>query len=600
MTGRPSDEADFLADDAPTLPAAGAAGLPPWYVLIVDDDESVHSISRVVLGDLRFRGRPVELVSAYSRRAASLLLQGRSDIAVVLLDVVMEEDDAGLRLVREIREEMGNQSLRIILRTGQPGQAPERQVILDYDINDYKSKTELTAQKLLTATIAGLRGYADITALEHSRRGLERIIAGAPELLFAQHSLASFTDILLQQFRLLLCTDGDGLVVAPREGGEGPQDLLVVAACGSYSSLVGQPCFDALTPDLAARIAAAIASGRSETTGDTILRPVHSRMQRSGAVLFRPLVMPTADNLSLADILCAAIGVGLDNVYLHAQLLEHQAALEARVVARTRELAAVNRDLLATQTQLQEEMRVAGTLQQSILPAGFPPHPNYTGVAVMRAARSIGGDFYDIFRLDARQLGIVIADVSGKGVPAALFMVLVRTILEEIARPGMAAAAVIAETNRLLLERNPLSLFVTVIYAVLDTVTGELTFCSGGHGMPHLRHADGTVRRVAGHQSPLVGLLPDARYVETKVTLRSGDALVLTTDGVEEACNAQDAMFGEAALCRALAADCDGAAATLLAKVIAAVDCFTDGTTPSDDLTCVVISWNNPPATAAG
>jgi sigma-B regulation protein RsbU (phosphoserine phosphatase) len=289
--------------------------------------------------------------------------------------------------------------------------------------------------------------------------------------------------------------------------------------------------------------------------------------------------------------------VGLDNVYLHTQLLEQQAVLEDTVLARTRELAAANRDLLATQAQLEEELRVAGTLQQSILPASFPFHLRYAGASAMRPARSIGGDFYDIFRFDERRIGVVVADVSGKGAPAALFMVLVRTILQDVAYLPLSPAEAIAEVNRRLLERNPLSLFVTVMYGVLDAETGCFLFCSGGHGMPYVRRADGDANRVCGRPSPLVGLLETARFTDQRIDLAPGDMVVLTTDGVEEACSAQGEMYGSTRLRAALMAESAATPTGLLETVLADVDRFTDGTPASDDLTCLVTRWTGSLAT---
>ncbi|MGB0694388.1 MAG: sensor histidine kinase [Rhodospirillaceae bacterium] len=153
--------------------SSAAAGPPvPWNVLIVDDDPEVHLITRAVLYPLRFKGRALALKSAYSAYEAEAVIAADPTIAVILLDVVMETEDAGLRLVKTIREKLGNRMVRIILRTGQPGQAPEREVIIDYDINDYKAKTELTAQKLFTSMVAALRSYDDLRALEASEQKL--------------------------------------------------------------------------------------------------------------------------------------------------------------------------------------------------------------------------------------------------------------------------------------------------------------------------------------------------------------------------------------------------------------------------------------------
>ncbi|GGD71788.1 PP2C family protein-serine/threonine phosphatase [Lacimicrobium alkaliphilum] len=169
-----SDEQDeilfFKEADAPEHEEAKLA---PWKILIVDDDEEVHVMTRLVLRDLVFDNRSVELISARSGGQAKELLDQQADFCLILLDVVMESDDAGLQLVHYIRRELDNNAVRIILRTGQAGHAPEKRVILDYDINDYKEKTELTSQKLVTAVIASLRSYDFIQQIVELNQQLE-------------------------------------------------------------------------------------------------------------------------------------------------------------------------------------------------------------------------------------------------------------------------------------------------------------------------------------------------------------------------------------------------------------------------------------------
>ena len=596
MNRAPKLDPDFLLDDAPPETEERRSPLTPWRVLIVDDDESVHSISRVVLADVRFQGRGVEILSAYSRRQAAAMLRQTPDIAVVLLDVVMEDDDAGLKLVREIREQMRNARLRIILRTGQPGQAPEREVIVNYDINDYKSKTELTAQKLFTATIAALRSYSDIVALERSRQGLERIIAGAPEL-FTRHSLESFAATLLRQVSELSGRSGDGVVVIPaaEPDADGLPPALVVAAVGSLQAATGQPYRQALPEAVSVRIGLALTDGLALNGEDDFTRPIRTPDNRTAAIHFRADAPLDADHRALIDILCAVVGVGLDNVHLHDRLLRHQARLEAEVAARTLELATINADLVQTQNQTNEELRFARTLQQSILPAAFPGHEGYEGHAFMRQANMIGGDFYDMFRLDEHRLGIVVADVSGKGVPAALFMVLVRTVLQELALRGLAPGACLAEANRQLIARNPLSLFVTAIYGILDARTGLFTFCSGGHVMPYVLREGGVVEAVNAHAAPLVGLIEEADYPDVTVALDPGDGLLLVTDGVAECFNRAGEPFGEERLIRVLGAAKAIAPDCLLDGLIAELDRFSDGFPPSDDVTALMVRFLGQP-----
>ena len=175
VSEEPTDEIVFAEEDG-IGPVNNAIAKRPWKLIIVDDEEEVHDVTRLALNGFTFADRPLEFLSAFSGEEARSVLAEHSDAAVVLLDVVMETEHAGLDVAKYLREELHNTSIRIILRTGQPGQAPERAVITNYDINDYKEKTELTSQKLYTLMYAALRSFRDITALESSRRGLEKII----------------------------------------------------------------------------------------------------------------------------------------------------------------------------------------------------------------------------------------------------------------------------------------------------------------------------------------------------------------------------------------------------------------------------------------
>lgn len=163
-----ADDADWLVDDAQDSDAAasGEAALPPWRVLIVDDDVDVHVVTKFALSQAGFEGRRLSFLHAYSAEEAMSVLRATPDIAVVLLDVIMETQDAGLLLARQIREDLHNKAVRIILRTGQPGQALEHRIITDYDINDFWCKTDLTNRKLFTTVIASLRAYASLRQAE--------------------------------------------------------------------------------------------------------------------------------------------------------------------------------------------------------------------------------------------------------------------------------------------------------------------------------------------------------------------------------------------------------------------------------------------------
>ncbi|MBF0296245.1 MAG: DUF3369 domain-containing protein [Magnetococcales bacterium] len=183
-------------------PEEAVAGPPPWRVLVVDDEEDVVAITRLNLRTFTFGGRSLELVSANSGAEARRILQEQSGFALGLVDVVMETDDAGLQLVRYIREELGNRMIRLVIRTGQPGLAPERYVIDHFDIDDYKEKSELSAQKLYTTVRSALKSFRDLTTIDMARKGLETILAAAPQIYL--HPLDSFEDFYSGVFTQIL------------------------------------------------------------------------------------------------------------------------------------------------------------------------------------------------------------------------------------------------------------------------------------------------------------------------------------------------------------------------------------------------------------
>lgn len=249
---------DFLFADEPDeeVEVHAEHGMPStWKVMIVDDESEVHAVTKLALSDFSFQSKTIEFISAYSGEEAKRLIQEHTDTAIILLDVVMETDDAGLLVAQFIREELGNTHVRIILRTGQPGQAPERQVIVNYDINDYKSKTELTAQKLFTVVMSSLRSYRDILAIDNSRLGLEKIINASADL-FSAHSMEQFIDGVLQQLTSILGCNDDALLVTSSlvagnlEEDTNPEHLIVFAGMGEFEKKEGQPVTKVLENNL--------------------------------------------------------------------------------------------------------------------------------------------------------------------------------------------------------------------------------------------------------------------------------------------------------------------------------------------------------------
>lgn len=210
-----------------------------WKILVVDDAPEVHQLTRMVLSDYSFSNRSLEFISVYTGSEAKTIMAEHSDVAVILLDVVMETDNAGLEVVRYVRNCLQNRFVRIILRTGQPGYAPENRVVMNYDINDYKEKTELTSQKLFTSITSALRTYQHMRAIELNRRGLEKIIE-ASKCLFEMQSLQQFASGLLTQLTSILCIDEDAMYVTSSgiSATRDDQNFVVLAATGQYEDRV--------------------------------------------------------------------------------------------------------------------------------------------------------------------------------------------------------------------------------------------------------------------------------------------------------------------------------------------------------------------------
>jgi sigma-B regulation protein RsbU (phosphoserine phosphatase) len=268
--------------------------------------------------------------------------------------------------------------------------------------------------------------------------------------------------------------------------------------------------------------------------------------------------------------------------------------LENTVAERTRELADKNAALEQAQAQLRAELDVARALQIAILPATFPAKPGCDGAARMIPATTMGGDFYDFIELPDGRIGLVIADVSGKGVPAAFFMAVARTNLRDLAARYAEPGACLAQTNEVLCTQNPMDLFVTVFYCVLDSTTGMLHYANGGHNPPYVRRADGAVEVLGGAVGLVLGVVPGIVYPEHALQLLPGDRLVLYTDGVTEAFNAADEAYGAERLIAEVKVHGDGAAAALVERICRSVTIFAGAAPQSDDITLTVLRWGAP------
>jgi sigma-B regulation protein RsbU (phosphoserine phosphatase) len=258
-----------------------------------------------------------------------------------------------------------------------------------------------------------------------------------------------------------------------------------------------------------------------------------------------------------------------------------------------------NAALEEAERKTSRELAIARALQAAILPERFPLAPGCDGAARMLAASTMGGDFYDFIELPGGRIGLVMADVSGKGVPAAFFMAVARTNLRSLALDSTGPADCLRRTNDVLCSQNPMDLFVTVFYAVFDPATGTLTYANGGHNPTLLRRADGHVETLSGIRNLVLGGMPET-FEERTEQLRPGDSLVFYTDGVTEAFNPEGLMFGEERLHELVRLHGSADAQALVSVIFDSVVDFAGTAPQSDDITLAALIWQPADGRAVG
>jgi response regulator RpfG family c-di-GMP phosphodiesterase len=305
--------------------------LAPWKVLLVDDEPDIHDVTKLTLTRFRLDGRALTFLHAYSGAEAKEVLAREKDIALVFLDVVMESEDSGLEVARWMRQELNNQFTRIVLRTGQPGQAPEERVIVNYDINDYKEKTELDRTKLFTTTFAALRAYRDIMKVEEARiaqanyrEGLERVIAASAHI-FQQRNLKDFANGLLQQVVALLRLENSMLLrLRAATAISGENDYEVLAQIGDEGNSI-------LTPDLLAQLHAAQSNRISKLEGDTYVGYFPNASGKVSLLVLKGVEEISEIDAKLLEVFCSGVAIAFDNILLTQEITDTQAELILRL-----------------------------------------------------------------------------------------------------------------------------------------------------------------------------------------------------------------------------------------------------------------------------
>ena len=368
---------------------------------------------------------------------------------------------------------------------------------------------------------------------------------------------------------------------------------------------------DAERSDEAGLIAMGVARLRGEMIDLDILRDERRREHRRQEAIIRDELRGLAGTLEDAereDILCSLQAAAAESqdaeggrltmlTFVLGRLSQHIREQHGRLRRLIEELNEALRTKQAF-AFLQQELEIARRMQLSVLPRVFPDRPDVSLASLIRPAREVGGDFYDYFPLADGRIGLVIADVSGKGVPAAFFMAICRTLLKVSARFIESPAEVLARVNHLLAAENEEMMFVTLFYAVLDPSSGELVYASGGHNSPALRSGE-EVRLLAPPGGMALAVSEEVPFGEGRVRLQAGDLLFLYTDGITEAQDPQGTLFGEAALLATLARLPGGiSAATCTAGVLEAVERFMAGAPQADDITCLAVRFAGAAAAA--
>jgi len=317
----------LLADAVP--PLAGAEAARPWRILLVDDDADVHESTAFALRSMQIMGRPLQLLHAHSAAEGLHLLRQTPDMAVILLDVVMESEHAGLEMVARVREELGMLHTRIVLRTGQPGQAPELETITRYDINDYRTKAELTRHKLCVTLTTSVRSYDQLRRLDASRSGLEKVVAASNQFI-AEQGMVGFAEGVILQIAGLLGVDPEGLLCASMDNGTGAlvpiDELTVIAAAGRWRHLINHRLSElvALGADSVAQRLRQCLGERRQLCGPgfvTLFFPGRGQ-QDFAAYIAAHTPLPDVDQ-QLLEVFCTNITLCAANVALVNRLREH-------------------------------------------------------------------------------------------------------------------------------------------------------------------------------------------------------------------------------------------------------------------------------------
>lgn len=341
---------DFFAYDEPE---AAANVNPPWRVLLIDDEPEVHTVTRLSLRNFEFLSRPVDLLSAHSKQEGLIVLHDHPDIALALVDVVMESEHAGLELVEAFRARYPGSSTRLVLRTGQPGQAPEDRVIRDYDIDGYYEKTEMTAQKLRSLLYTSLRSYRDLCIIKNQRDGIEKVLQ-ATNKVQSVSSFKEFASAVLRQLASLLALGESALYCLVRAQRQGEVEFHTLAATGDLNINLDDQGLSSLPLLVKERFEQALHSRQSHHYDDAYLSYLHTDAGNDNLLYVTHVEALSDLDKQLLEVFTQNITVTFENLNLMENVRDTQKELvyllADAVEARSKETGAhVQRVALASE-----------------------------------------------------------------------------------------------------------------------------------------------------------------------------------------------------------------------------------------------------------
>ena len=341
-------------------------------------------------------------------------------------------------------------------------------------------------------------------------------------------------------------------------------------------------------------------TGHSHTMSIVLLLIV-MLLTLAGALILSGRIVKPLNTMTrrISDLNEGNLEFKMEDVYKTGDEVEELAQSFAAISHKTVEYMSKVVQITAEKERIDTELSLATNIQASMLPhifPAFPDRPEFEIYASMAPAKEVGGDFYDYFLIDDDHLGMVIADVSGKGVPAALFMMASKIILQSVAMLGRSPGEILAKTNEAICSNNEALMFVTVWIGILELSTGKLTCANAGHEKPVLKHSDGRYELYRDHHGFVIGGMEGMQYKEYVIQLEPGAKLFVYTDGVPEATNAQNELFGTDRMLAALNDRPDAAPQDVLTNMRQAVDRFVKDAEQFDDLTMLCLEYKGPRA----